>query len=205
MKMPGLLRGIRFALIGLWLMPQPLVAQETAPAATPSETTAPVAPPPSPVLTITQDRLFSGTLYGQAVQARIEAASLALQTENRKIEADLEAEESTLTTRRAVLPPAEFRALADAFDTKVEGIRAAQEAKARALTKSQEQGRQLFFDTAVPILAALMSELGAVAILNKEAIVLSFDTIDITDRAIVRIDAVLGDGSDLPPPKPPAP
>ncbi|MGB8813208.1 MAG: OmpH family outer membrane protein [Paracoccaceae bacterium] len=197
--MPDALRAVMFAVVGLWVMPQLSMAQQTAPPAAPSETTAPVASPRSPVLTITQDRLFSGTLYGQAVQARIEAASQALQAENRKIEADLEAEESNLTTRRATLPPAEFRALADAFDTKVEGIRTAQDAKARALAKSQEQGRQLFFDTAVPILAALMAELGAVAILNKEAIVLSFDTIDITDRAIVRIDAVLGDGSKLPP------
>jgi len=155
---------------------------------------------PSPVVTVTQDRLFSGTLYGQAVQARADAASQALQAENRRIEAELAAEEKALTERRATVPPAEFRPLADAFDTKVEGIRAAQEAKARDLIRRNEDEKKRFFDTAIPVLAQLMTEMGAVAILDKAAIVLSFDRIDITDQAIARIDAVLGDGSSSPPP-----
>lgn len=166
-------------------------AQETAPSALP-------AAPASPVLTITQDRLYSGTLFGKAMQARTEAATLALQAENRKIEADLEAEEKSLTQRRPTMPAADFRAIADAFDVKVEGIRSAQDAKARALTKDHDDGRKQFFETAVPILAQLMADMGAVAILDKSAIVLSFDRIDVTDRAIERIDAVLGDGSKLP-------
>lgn len=177
-------------LLALLAAPLTLAAQETA------------APRPSPVLTITQDRLFSGTLYGKAIQARIEAESRALQAENRRIEADLEAEESRLTTQRATLPPDEFRALAEAFDAKVEGIRSAQDAKARAVTRQADAGRQLFFETAVPVLAALMNEMGAVVILNKDAIILSFGKIDVTDRAIARIDAVLGDGTDLPAPQP---
>lgn len=146
----------------------------------------------SPVLTIAQDRLFSGTAYGQAVQGRIDAQTHALQTENRKIETDLEAEEQALTERRASLAPDAFRALADAFDAKVEGIRAAQDAKARTVSDLREQEQKRFFETAVPILAELMAEMGAVAILDKSAIVLSFERIDITDAAIKRIDTVLG-------------
>lgn len=168
------------------------LAQETAPLPEPAA---------SPVLTITQDRLYSGTRFGKVLQARTEAATEALQAENRKIEADLEAEEKALTARRATMPAAEFRTLADAFDLKVEGIRTAQDAKARALTKDHDAGRQQFFETAVPILAQLMGDMGAVAILDKSAIVLSFDRIDVTDQAIARIDAVLGDGSTLPPPE----
>jgi len=157
---------------------------------------------PSPVVTVSQDRLFSGTLYGQAVQARADAASQELQVENRRIEAELAAEEKALTDQRATLPPAEFRPLADAFDAKVEGIRAAQEAKARDLIRRNEDEKKRFFDTAIPVLAQLMSEMGAVAILDQSAIVLSFDRIDITNQAIIRIDAVLGDGSAPPVPSP---
>ncbi|MDT8855389.1 OmpH family outer membrane protein [Paracoccaceae bacterium Fryx2] len=152
----------------------------------------------SPVLTLTQERLYTESLYGKAVQALSEQASRALQAENRKIEASLEAEERDLTFRRATLPPAEFRALAEAFDTRVEGIRAAQEAKARSLTQSRDADRQRFFETAVPILADLMQDYGAVAILDKGAVVLSFDRVDVTEAAIARIDAVLGDGSSPP-------
>lgn len=157
---------------------------------------------PSPVVTVTQDRLFSGTLYGQAVQARADAASQALQAENRQIEAELAAEEKALTERRATLPPTEFRPLAEAFDVKVEGIRAAQEAKAHDLIRKNEEEKKRFFDTAIPVLAQLMTDMGAVAILDKSAIVLSFDRIDITDQAIDRINVVLGDGSAPPTPAP---
>ena len=181
-------RGLLAALVLLALMAAylPVARAQEAPAR-----------PASPVLTIAPDRLFSGTLYGKAIQSLVEAESRALQAENRRIEADLEAEESRLTTLRATLPPEEFRILAEAFDTRVEGIRAAQDTKARAVSKQADEGRQRFFETAVPVLAELMAEMGAVAILDKDAIVLSFDKIDITDRAIARIDAVLGDGSGL--------
>lgn len=157
----------------------------------------------SPVLTISQDRLFSGTKYGQAVQGRIDDQMHALQAENRKIETDLEDEEQALTIRRTTLAPEDFRVLADAFDAKVEGIRAAQDAKARTVSDLREQEQKRFFETAVPILAELMAEMGAVAILDKSAIVLSFERIDITDAAIKRIDTVLGAdplGDDAPSP-----
>ncbi|MDZ4095802.1 MAG: OmpH family outer membrane protein [Paracoccaceae bacterium] len=152
---------------------------------------------PSPVLTIAQDRLFSGSAYGRALQDSIDAQSRALQAENRKIEADLEAEEQALTKRRNSLENAEFRALADAFDAKVEGIRAAQEAKARSLNNLRDQEQKRFFETAIPILAELMTDMGAMVILDKSAIVLSFDRIDVTDAAIARIDSILGDGDTL--------
>jgi Skp family chaperone for outer membrane proteins len=180
------------ALLGLALSAGQGAAQELS-------TGAPLAEeglPTSPVLTLSQDKLFAGSLFGKAVQARIEELTRALQAENRKIEADLEAEERALTTRRASLAPEDFRALAEAFDTKVEGIRSAQDAKARTVTETREAERQRFLETAVPILAELMAERGAVAILDKGAIILSFDLIDVTDAAIARIDAELGDGGD---------
>lgn len=148
----------------------------------------------SPVATIQQDQLFARTLYGRAVQDRMTAAVRALQEENRRIEADLEIEERALTDLRPTLPPAEFRARAEAFDAKVEGIRAAQDAKARALAVQEETDRKAFFDTALPVLAALMRETGAVALLDKGSVLLSLDAIDLTDRAVARIDAELGAG-----------
>ena len=91
-----------------------------------------------------------------------------------------------------------FAALADAFDAKVEKIRAAQQAKATALKTDQDARRKQFFDAAVPVLADLMRQAGAYAILNHDAVVLSFDSIDVTTRAIAAIDATLGDGSPKP-------
>lgn len=159
----------------------------------------PPAPPSSPIATVQQDQLFTRTLYGRAVQARIEAARDALQAENQRIEAALETEERDLTARRAQLPAEEFRRLADAFDTRVEGIRDAQDAKARDLARRADADRHTFFQTAVPVLAGLMSEIGAVALLDKSDVLLSLDALDITDRAVSRIDSVLGDGGTTPP------
>lgn len=147
------------------------------------------------ILTLDQERLYSGSLYGKALEARALEASQALAAENRKIEADLTAEEASLTTQRASLSAEAFAALADAFDQKVEKIRAEQQAKAEKLTADRDAGRKQFFNAAVPILAELMQQAGAYAILNREAVVLSFDAIDVTDRAIAALDAKLGDGT----------
>ena len=150
------------------------------------------------LLTLDQDRLYGGSLYGKALEAKSLAATQALATENRKIEADLSAEEAALTDERKTATPLAFQALADAFDAKVEKIRAAQEAKAAALKADRDAGRKQFFDSAVPVLAELMRQSGAYAILNHDAVILSFDTIDVTDRAIAELDAKLGDGSKPP-------
>ena len=158
---------------------------------------------PSPVLTIDPERLFTGTKYGQRIEAQLADAGRALAAENRKIEADLSAEEKALTEKRAGTPPEEFRKLADAFDAKVVAIRKAQDAKAKALTDRRETERQKFLQQVLPILADLVRENGAVAILNRQAIFLSFSGIDVTDRAIARIDEKIGDGSAAPAPAAP--
>ncbi|MEO0830160.1 MAG: hypothetical protein AAFY03_06835, partial [Pseudomonadota bacterium] len=56
--------------------------------------------PESAVLTIDQDRLFAGTLYGQRIQRDLRGASTLLAQENREIAAELEEEERALTVRR---------------------------------------------------------------------------------------------------------
>ena len=150
------------------------------------------------ILTLDQDRFDGGSKFGQALEAKAFAATQALAAENRKIEADLAAEEATLTEKRAGVTAEAFAALADAFDAKVEKIRAAQQAKATALKTDQDARRKQFFDAAVPVLADLMRQAGAYAILNHDAVVLSFDSIDVTTRAIAAIDAKLGDGSPKP-------
>lgn len=158
----------------------------------------------SVVLTLDQDRFFTGSVFGKAAIQREQTEVDALAAENLKIEQALEAEEKDLTARRATLPAEEFAALATAFDTKVENIRAAQDAKSRDIGRKRDEDRQRFFQAAVPALGALLTELGAVAILDKGAIILSLSAIDVTDEAIARVDASLGNGS-IPPASPPKP
>lgn len=158
-------------------------------------------PPAATLLTLNQERLFSASLFGERVAQELEESSKLLATENREIEAGLIAEEKALTEQRKTLEPAEFRILADAFDEKVQGIRHTQEEKSRELGLRLEQEQARFFNQIVPILGQIMKERGAVAIVSRRAIILSADSIDITDDAVRAIDATLGDGRAPPTPE----
>ncbi|MBN2630619.1 MAG: OmpH family outer membrane protein [Rhodobacteraceae bacterium] len=176
----------------------PVAAQEPAPMVPAQNLQASFA-------TLDRERFFAGSLMGQAAEQRYEAASAELLAENRQLEASLEEEERQLTLRRATMPADQFRALAQEFDTRVEELRAAQDSKSRSLTRRREEDQQAFFKASIPVLAGLMEDLGAVAIIDRSAVILSFDRVDITAQAIARLDAVLGDGTTPAPPPEPLP
>lgn len=150
------------------------------------------APFRSPILTLDQERLFAESRRGRAVLGALEADTAALSAENRRIEAELTAEEKALTVQRPSLSPEEFRALAEAFDQKVVAIRREQDAKARALALRRETDQQAFFREVLPLLAEIVGRRGAVAVLERGAVILSAEPVDITDEAIELIDARLG-------------
>ncbi len=150
-------------------------------------------PSQSAVLTVDPERLFAESRFGKAAVARLEAAQADLLAENKQLEQALEAEEKDLTERRPTLPPEEFRSLADAFNAKAEEIRAARLAKSRSLTTLRDEDRQKFLTAIVPILGDLMGEMGALVILDKKTVFLSFERVDVTDRAIARVDTLLDD------------
>ncbi|MFM2389052.1 MAG: hypothetical protein RLZZ437_607 [Pseudomonadota bacterium] len=173
------------------LQVQPLCAQ-TRPA---PDAAGPNVTAMTPILVFDQQRLFAESRFGLAALARRKANEDALIAENLRIEQGLEAEERELTTRRATLPSAEFRALADAFDIKVEGVRAAQRAKYDAIIGEFENDQRAFFGAAVPVIRTLMREAGALVVVDKNAIFMSLERIDVTDMAIQRLNATVGDGT----------
>ena len=152
----------------------------------------------SPILTIEAERLFIESQFGQRVAQEREADSAVLSAENRRIEADLTEEEQSLTERRAEMEPDAFRALADAFDEKVQAIRRTQDAKARALNQRGEADRVAFLQAAAPVLEQLMRDAGAAVILERGSVFLSLNATDVTDQAIARINAAIGDGAAQP-------
>jgi Skp family chaperone for outer membrane proteins len=170
-----------------------------APAAAPAQ--APVA-----AVILDEQRLITDTAYGRRLIAGFEADRAALIAEGDALAAELAEEERALVDRRATLSPEEFRTIADAFDARVEEVRASQIGRERALMQVLEESRQAFFVAATPILAELARELGAVVILSPQAMLLAIGSegnlaaADITDAAITRLDAVLGDGSAAPQP-----
>lgn len=176
-----------------------LAAMVAAPAVVKAQETTPPLVAAGPVLVLDQDRLFGESRFGKAVLARHQAAVQGLQQENRRIEADLEAEERDLTERRAKLPALEFQQLASDFDAKAEAIRKAQASKSSDIQRRLDQERQQFVDTVRPVLQSLLQDSGASVIIDGRAVFFAVPGLDITDAAIARMDQVLGDG-----PMPPA-
>lgn len=167
------------------------LAQEGTAAPAPS---APAVLAKAAVLVLDQDRLFGESRFGKAVLARHQQAIEALQTENRRIESALEAEERDLTERRSKLPAKEFQTLAADFDSKAEGIRKAQTAKSDDIKARLDAEQRRFVQTVRPVLDDLMREVGALVIVDARAVIYSQTGVDVTDLAIARLDAVLGEG-----------
>ncbi|MQY41344.1 OmpH family outer membrane protein [Epibacterium sp. SM1969] len=151
--------------------------------------------PLSGVLTLRSDVLFNESAFGQRIAREIDAEGAVLTAENRRIEAELRAEEQELTRRRPDMAPEDFRRLADAFDEKVQQNRRAQDTKLSEINQMNEDARREFLTVSLPVLQEIMREAGAGAILEKSNVFLSSDAADITQLAIQRVDAVLGDGS----------
>ncbi len=143
----------------------------------------------SPILTIDRDRLLAETQAGSETIAELERLAQALAAENSEIEDALIAEESALTEQRETLPPEEFRALADAFDARVQQLRAEQDEKARILNRQRDEAPAQFFNEVAPILSEIVREKGAVVVIDLRQVFLSVRGIDITDEAIARINA----------------
>jgi Skp family chaperone for outer membrane proteins len=111
------------------------------------------------------------------------------------LSAELAAEEQRLTDIRPETSPEEFRELADAFDTRVQQIRRDFERRSRDLERDRERLPIEFLAQVDEIVLELMRESDGVVLLDLRTVILRADVIDITDRAIDRIDAAFDTGA----------
>ncbi|WP_204114267.1 OmpH family outer membrane protein [Shimia biformata] len=153
----------------------------------------------TPILTVNSEALFEQSAFGKRVSEEIEAAQSVLLAENRKIQAELTAEERELANKRPNMAPEDFRAVADAFDARVKQIRAEQDDKALQIGLKRDREQAVFINAARPILGQLMSEHGASVIVEQRSVLMSDSAIDVTRVAIERLNAELGDGAGLAP------
>ncbi|WP_104019030.1 OmpH family outer membrane protein [Roseovarius nitratireducens] len=150
----------------------------------------------SDVLVIDIERLLEETAYGQKLQAGIEAERDALIARNDRVAAELEAEEQKLTELRATTPPDEFREMADAFDTKVTQLRRESERLSRELERQRDLAPVQFMRVVQPVLGEILNEADAVALLDVRSVILRAEVADVTDIAVSRIDARIGEGPE---------
>lgn len=149
----------------------------------------------SPVVTLDRERLFNDSLFGQRVKQELAAETAQMIAETSRIEDVLAKEEKTLTEQRATLDQDAFRALAQAFDEKVQNLRAEREQAQSDLQDKIQAAQNAFFQQVGPILGQLLRDRGAVMIIDRRAVLLSAVDVDITDAAIIRVNEVLGDGA----------
>jgi Skp family chaperone for outer membrane proteins len=148
----------------------------------------------SAILILDVERLVDETLFGQRIATELDASLDALEAENQRSATEMTARERSLTERRPSMDPEAFRAEADAFDAEVTRRRAEQDAKQQALATAAAEGRDAFLAAAAPVLTGLMAERGAAVILERRDVFLGASAVDVTDEAIVAIDAAIGSG-----------
>lgn len=142
-------------------------------------------------LFVNQERLLTGSRTGRALLEEEETATEALRQEARAIDADFEAREREIASLRSEITPDEFRALADEFDAEVVEARRLQDARSAALAQRLDLRRRQFFGQIAPLLVAAMERHGAAAIFDETSVLLSDQSINITDEIILAIDATL--------------
>lgn len=154
------------------------------------------------ILTVAPETLYAQSDFGKRVAREIEAESAEIAAENRRIEAELTAEERELTELRNSLDPTDFRTRAEAFNEKVQRLRREQDEKARAVGTRNEEARRILLTSVQPVLLQLMVESGAVAVLDRRVVLLSVESVDITEQAIRRVNAEFGEGAEILPLRP---
>lgn len=148
----------------------------------------------APILTLDQDSLYLQSEWGRRTQRVLEVEGDKIAAENERLTEQLSTEESDLTQRRAELPPAEFRRLAENFDIRATEIRRARAQVVQDLNSWAEEDRVAFFRAALPAMGQAMQDRGAVAVLDRRTVFVSLDAIDVTEDLIEVLDEQLGDG-----------
>jgi len=151
--------------------------------------TAQSAPAPQ-VLVVDTDRLFSESTLGRARAAEFEQAFRALAAENAEIEATLISDERALTDLRPSLSPEEFRARADAFDKRVDQLRAEQDEKERQLSRARDEAQAELFNAFSEIVSEIVRTRGALVVIDRRNVYLSVGGLDITDEALAQFNAL---------------
>ena len=137
---------------------------------------------------VDQERLLGNSIEGKLILEDLNRKGNELRAENQALQDELEAEELTLTEMRENADPAEFREHANAFDAKVNSIRAIQKQKLERLNAEYDLARERFFKKAERVMLEMMQERGIGMIVGRQAVLLATSAADMTDDVIERMD-----------------
>ena len=140
------------------------------------------------ILIVDLDRAYNLSKFGQLIRKNFQLENQSFNKENSTILESLKEEEIKLTKDRESLSPEDFAKAAEAFDTRAVAIRAVRLEKIRIVDERFQGLKPLFFDRIRPIIVKIMREYDASVILEKNSVVWSLASIDITNVIVERVD-----------------
>ena len=147
------------------------------------------------ILVVDLDRAYKSSKFGKLIRKNFELENQSFNEENDAILDSLKREEIKLTKERASLSPENFSKAAKAFDKKAVAIRAVRLDKIRLVDKKFQELKPLFYNQIRPIIEKIMREYDASIILEKNSVVWSLSSIDITSLIVERVDKAFMDAN----------
>ena len=156
----------------------------------------------TPVLIVDMQRIKSDTSAGRDMLAKQTEIRRRIQAGLAERRERLRDEEKRLAEEREKLEPEAFREQVQAFEQQVFANREFSERESRRLQLILSRASALLKERATAVLAGIMRERKAEVLLDSTQIILSVNSLDITDEAILRLDQVLPEiPIDLSPPE----
>lgn len=144
------------------------------------------------------DLLFQQSRFGaRAVRERSEALG-ALRRENGALDKQFADEEVALASEKEELTEEEFELRAADFDSRASHRRSIQDGKAQLIDGWFGEQRRFFGAAVVELLNSSESQHGLHIILNPRQAVWHSESVELTGALLPVLDAVLGDGANLP-------
>lgn len=144
--------------------------------------------PASAILVVDLDRIARDSAAGRSIAAAEAALNREIDEELAARRAALEAESAALIAARDGMAPDEFQQREDAFRRDVAALRRFRRDRAEAVRRGVAEARADLITAVEPILIDIMRERRAAVMLDRRAVVLRADALDITDEAILRLD-----------------
>ena len=148
------------------------------------------------ILVVDLDRAYNSSKFGKLIRKKFEVENKTFNQENDAILDSLKREELKLTKDRETLSPEKFSKAAEAFDKKAVAIRAVRLEKIMLVEKNFKELKPKFFNQIRPIIEKIMREYDASIILEKNSVIWSLASIDITNLIVERVDEAFINAND---------
>ena len=143
---------------------------------------------PVGILVIDLDRAYNSSKFGQSIRKNFEIENRSFNKENDTILKALKEEEIKLTEDRKKLSPEDFAKAAEVFDKKVVAIRTRRLEQIAVVNERFKGLKPVFFKKIEPIIKDIMLEYNASIILEKNSVVWSLASTDVTIKIVERVD-----------------